>query len=151
MAGDPSDMGLSEQELCPDPLTPQPIPGGVVFLTGDPSARFRRAFSLSVMGDIGAGIPMRAKSKGGMEASASQKCGGVLGPATPVVVSGAKLGWESSGWLDWEPDARRSNTEFACSSSSNVSSLLASSLGILYGLGRLLPLGLVFCFSVQLG
>ena len=28
MAGDPIDMGLSEQELSPDPLAPWPIPGG---------------------------------------------------------------------------------------------------------------------------
>ena len=27
-AGDPIDMGLSEQELCPDPLNPRPILGG---------------------------------------------------------------------------------------------------------------------------
>ena len=86
MAGDPSDMGLSEQELHPETLRPQPSPGGAVCLTGDPSARFRRAFSPSVMGDIGAGMPKRVKSKGGMEAGISLKCGGVLGPATPVVV-----------------------------------------------------------------
>ena len=43
---------------------------------------------------------MRDKFKGGMVADASQKCSGVLGPATPVVVSGDELGWESDGWLD---------------------------------------------------
>ena len=105
MAGDPSDMGLSEQELRPDPFTPRLIPGGTELLTGDPSARFSNMFSPSVMGDIGAGNPMRAKSKGGMVADASQKCGGVLGPAAPVVVSGDELGWEPDG-LGWDPDAR---------------------------------------------
>ena len=95
-AGDPSDIGLSEQELCPDPLMTQLIPDGAAFLTGDPGTRFKRAFSPSVTGDIGAGIPRRVKSKGGMETSTSQKCGSVLGPATPVV-SGIRLGWESGG------------------------------------------------------
>ena len=90
-AGDPSDMGLSEQELCPDPLMPQPSPGGVV------CARFRRAFFPSVTGVIGAGTYKRAKSKGGMEVSTSQKCGSVLGPATPVVMSGIELGWGFGG------------------------------------------------------
>ena len=108
MARDPSDMGLSEQELRPNPFTPQLIPGGAKLLTGDPGASFSNAFSPSVTGDIGAGNPMRAKSKGGMVADASQKCGGVLGPAAPVVVSGDELGWEPDG-LGWEPDARGSN------------------------------------------
>ena len=146
-AGDLSDMGLSEQELR---LTPRLIPGGAKLLTGDPSARFSNAFSPSVTGDIGAGNPMRAKSKGGMVADASQKCGGVLGPAAPVVVSGDELGWEPDG-LGWDPDARGSNTEFVPNSSSNERSLPAPSLGILYGLGRSLPLGLVTHACTQSG
>ena len=93
---------------------------------------------------------MRAKSKGGMVADALQKCGGVLGPATPVVVSGDELGWEPNSWLDWDP-TRGSNTEFAPNSSPNERSLPASSLGALYGLGRSLPLGLVTRACTQLG
>ena len=100
MAGDPSDMGLSEQELQPDPLTPRLIPGGTELLTGDPSARFSNAFLPSIMGDIGAGNPMRAKSKGGIMADTSQKCSSVLGPAMPVLVSSDEPGWEPNGWLD---------------------------------------------------
>ena len=96
-AGDPIDM---EQELGPDPLAPRPIPGGTELLTGDPSARLSNAFSPAVTGDIGAGNPGRAKSKGGMVGDASLKCGGVLGPAALVVVSGEELGWEPDGWLD---------------------------------------------------
>ena len=57
MAGDPSDMGLPEQELRPDPPWPRPSPGGAASLTRDPGARFRRAFSPSVMDDIGASMP----------------------------------------------------------------------------------------------
>ena len=71
MTGDPIDMGLSEQELSPEPFTPQPIPGGAKLLTGDPSARLSNAFLPTVMGDIGADNPMRAKSKGGMVGDAS--------------------------------------------------------------------------------
>ena len=112
MAGEPSDMGLSEQELCPDPFAPWLIRGGAELLTGDPSDRFSNMFLPSVTGDIGAGNPMRAKSKGGMVADASQKCSGVLGPAAPVVVSGEELGWEPDEWLDCDPGARGSNTEF---------------------------------------
>ena len=100
MAGDPSDMGLSEQELRPDPLAPRPIPGGAELLTGHPGAKFSNAFFPSVTSDIGAGNPMRAKLKGGIMADTSQKCGGVLGPAAPVVVSGDELGWDPNGWLD---------------------------------------------------
>ena len=99
-AGDPIDMGLSEQELSPDPLVPWPIPGGAELLTGDPGARLSNAFSPTVMGDIGAGNPRRAKSKGGMVGDASLKCDGVLGPAALVVVSGEELGREPDGWLD---------------------------------------------------
>ena len=94
---------------------------------------------------------MRAKLKGGMVADASQKCGSVLGPATPVVVSGEELGWEPDGWLDWDPGARGSNTEFAPNSSSNERSLPVPSLGVLYGLGGSLPLGLVTRACTQLG
>ena len=65
-AGEPRDMGQLEQELCPDPLVPWPIPAAAKLFTGDPGARFRRVFSPSVMGDITAGIPMRARSKGRM-------------------------------------------------------------------------------------
>ena len=92
-AGDPSDMGLSEQKLRPNPLIPRPIPGGAACLTGDPGTILRRAFSPSVTGDIRAGASKRAKSKGRMEVGASQKCGGVLGPAASVVMSGIELGW----------------------------------------------------------
>ena len=83
-AGDPIDMGLSEQELSPDPLAPRPIPGGAELLTGDPSARLSNAFSPTVTGDIGAGNPRRAKSKGGMVGDTSLRCSGVLGPAAPA-------------------------------------------------------------------
>ena len=44
-AGDPNDIGLSEQELCPKSLAPQPIPGGAELLMGDPGARPSNAFS----------------------------------------------------------------------------------------------------------
>ena len=74
-----------------------------------------------------------------------------MGHATPVVVSGDELGWEPDGWLDWDPGTRGSNTEFAPNSSSNERSLLAPSLGILNGLGRSLPLGLVTRACTQLG
>ena len=104
MAGDPNDIGLSEQELHPETLTPRPIPGGAELLTGDPSARLSNAFSPTVMGDIGAGNPRRARSKGGIVGKVSLKCGGVLGPAAPIVVSGEVLDWEPNGWLDWDPN-----------------------------------------------
>ena len=99
-SGDPIDMGLSEQELSPDPLAPQLICGGAKLLTGDPGARLSNTFSPTVMGDIGAGNPRRARSKGGMVGDASLKCSGVLGPATPMVVSSEELGWEPDGWID---------------------------------------------------
>ena len=38
-------------------------------------------FLAAVTGDIGAGNPRRAKSKGGIVDEVSLKCGGVLGPA----------------------------------------------------------------------
>ena len=100
MAGDPIDMRLSEQELHPDPLAPRPIPGSAKLLTGDPGARLSNAFLPTVMGDIGAGNPRRATSKGGIVGDVSLKCGSVLGPAAPMVVSGEELGWEPDGWLD---------------------------------------------------
>ena len=68
MAGEPRDMGLSEQEFCPNPLAPRPVLGGAMSFTGDPGARFRRAFSLSIMGDIWGGIQIRDKSKGQRQA-----------------------------------------------------------------------------------
>ena len=66
-------------------------------LTGDPGARLSNAFSPAVMGDIGAGNPRRAMSKGGIVGEVSLKCSSVLGPAAPVVVSGEALDWESNG------------------------------------------------------
>ena len=80
-AGDPNDIGLSEQELCPETLALQPIPGGTELLTGDPGARLSNAFSPAMTDDIGAGNPRRARSKGGIVGEVSLKCGGVLGPA----------------------------------------------------------------------
>ena len=83
MAGDPNDIGLSEQELRPETLAPRPIPGGTELLTGDPGAGLSNAFSPAVMGDIGAGNQRRATSKGGIVGKVSLKCGSVLGPAPP--------------------------------------------------------------------
>ena len=151
-AGDPNDIGLSEQELHPETLTPRPIPGGAELLTGDPGARLSNAFSPAVTGDIGAGNPRRAKSKGGIVGKVSLECGGVLDPATPVVVSGEMLDWESNGWLDWDPNPNSgSNTDLASNSSSNVKFQSVSCLGILYGLGWSLPWGLVTGARTQLG
>ena len=65
-AGDPNDMGLPEHELHPDPPLPQPSPGGVARITGDPGARFRSAFSWSVIGDILGSTPTLAMSNCGM-------------------------------------------------------------------------------------
>ena len=138
-AGDPIDMGLSEQELSPDPLAPRPIPGGAELLRGDPCARLSDAFSPAVMGDIEAGNPRRAKSKGGMVGDPSLKCGSVLGPAPPMVVSGEELGWEPIGWLDGDSSPSGSNTDLASNSSSSEKPQFASCLGVLSGLGRSLP------------
>ena len=152
MAGDPNDIGLTEQELHPETLAPRPIPGGTELLTGDPGARLSNAFSPTITGDIGAGNPRRATSKGGIVGEVSLKCGSVLGPAAPVVVSGEVLGWESNGWLDWEPNFNSgSNTDLAYNSSSNTKFRSASCLGVLYGLGWLLPWGLVTGACTQLG
>ena len=141
-AGDPNNIGLSEQELRPKTLTLQPIPGGTEFLTGNPSARLSNMFSPAVMGDIGAGNPRRARSKGGIVGEVSLKRSGVLGPAALIVVSGEVLGWEPNGWLDWEPNSNSGlNTDLASNSSSNVKSRPASCLGILYGIGWLPPWG----------
>ena len=85
MAREPKDMGLSEQELCPNPLVPWWIPAATIFFIGDPGERFRRAFSPSIMGDISASIPMRDKSKDGMEMGALQKYGGVFGPVAGLI------------------------------------------------------------------
>ena len=151
-AGDPNDIGLSEQELRPETLAPRPIPGSAELLTGDPSARLSNTFSPAITGNIGAGNPRRAMSKGGIVGEVSLKCGGVLGPATPVVVSGEALDWESNGWLDWEPNPNSgSNMDLASNSSSNVKFQSASCLGILYGLGWLPPWGLVTGARTQLG
>ena len=90
-AGEPRDMGLSEQELCPDPLTPLLIPAAAVFFIRDPGARLRRAFSPSVTGDIWASILMRDRLKAGTETGALLKCGGVFSPATSVAASGTML------------------------------------------------------------
>ena len=136
MAGDHNDIGLSEQELHPETLAPQPIPGGAELLTGDPGARLSNAFSPAVMGDIRAGNPRRAKSNGGIVGKVLLKCGSVLGPTTPIVVSGEALDWEPNGWLDWDPNPNSGlNTDLASNSSSNVQSRSASCLGVLYGLG----------------
>ena len=103
-------------------------------------------------GDIGAGNPRRAKSNGGIVGEVLLKCGGVLGPAAPVVVSGEALDWEPNGWLDWDPNPNSgSNTDLVSNSSSNVQSRSASCLGVLYGLGWLLPWGLVMGAPTQLG
>ena len=61
--GDPSNIGLSEQELHPETLAPRLIPGGAEPLTGDPGAKLSNAFSPAVTGNIGAGNPRRAKSR----------------------------------------------------------------------------------------
>ena len=151
-AGDPNDIGLSEQELHPETLAPQPIPGGTELLTGDPGARLSNVFSPAVMGNIGAGNPRRAKSKGGIVGEVSLKCGSVLGPAAPIVVSGEVLDWESNGWLDWESSPNSgSNTDLVSNSSSNVKFQSASCLGVLYGLGWSPPWGLVTGACTQLG
>ena len=70
-AGDPNYMGLPEHELCPDPLLPQPSPGGAALVTGDPGARFRSAFSWSVTGDILGNTPTLAISNCGMQIGVS--------------------------------------------------------------------------------
>ena len=148
MAGDPNDIGLSEQELRPETLGPQPIPGGAELLTGDPGARLSNAFSPTVMGDISAGNRRRARSKGGIVGEVSLKCGCVLGPATPIVVFGEVLDWEPKGWLDWDPNPNRgSNMDFV----SNMKFRSASCLGVLYSLGWSLPWGLVTGAHTQLG
>ena len=151
-AGDPNDIGLSEQELHPKSLAPWPIPGGTKLLTGDPRARRSNTFLPAVMGDMGAGNPRRAKSNGRTVGEVSLKCSGILGPATPVVVSGEVLDWEPNGWLDWDPNPNSgSNTDFVSNSSSNMWTWSVSCLGILYGLGQLPPRGLVMGACTQLG
>ena len=152
MAGDPNDIGLSEQELRPETLTPRPIPSGAELFTGDPGARLSNAFSPTVTGNIRAGNPSRVKSNGGIVGEVLLKCGGVLGPAAPVVVSSEVLDWEPNGWLDWDPNPNSgSNMDLVSNSSSNVQSQSASCLGILYGLGWSPPQGLVTGARTQLG
>ena len=143
-AGDPIDIGLSEQELHPETLAPRPIPGGAELLTGDPGARLSNTFSPAVTGDIRADNPRRAKSKGGIVGEFSLKCDGVLGPAAPIVVSGEVLGWEPN------PNSG-SKTDLVSNSSSNAKFRSASCLGILYGLGWSPPWGLVTGACTQLG
>ena len=151
-AGDPNDIGLSEQELRPESLAPRLISGGAELLTGDPGARPSNTFSPAMTGDIGASNPRRAKSNGGIVGEVSLKCGSVLGPAAPVVVSGKALDWEPNGWLDWDPNpSSGSNKDFASNSSSNVQTRSVSCLGILYGLGWLPPRGLVMGAHTKLG
>ena len=70
-AGDPNDMGLLEHELHSDLLWPWPSPGGAVYVTGDPGAKFRSVFFRSVTGDILGRMPTWAKSKGEMLAGVS--------------------------------------------------------------------------------
>ena len=104
------------------------------------------------MGNIGAGNPRRARSKGGIVGEVSLKWGGVLGPAAPVVVSGEVLDWEPNGWLDWDPNPNSgSNTDLASNSSSNVKFRSASCLGVLCGLGWSPPWGLVTGAHTLLG
>ena len=82
----------------------------------------------------------------------SLKCGSVLGPAAPIVVSGKALDWEPNGWLDWDPNPNSGlNTDLASNSSSSVQSQSASCQGVLYGLGWSLPQGLVTDAHTQLG
>ena len=115
---------------------PRPIPVGAKLLMGHPSARPSNAFLPTMIGDIGAGNPRRAKSNGGIVGEVSLKCGSVLGPATPVVVSSEALDLEPNSWLDWDPNPNSgSNTDLASYSSSSMQSQSASCLGILYGLG----------------
>ena len=151
-AGDPNNIGLSEQERRPETLAPRPIPGSTKLLTGDPGARLSNAFSSAITGDIGAGNPRRAMSKGGIVGEVSLKCSNVLGPAAPIVVSGEALDWESNGWLDWEPNPNSgSNMDLASNSSSNSKSRSASCLGVPYGLGWSPPWGLGTGAHTQLG
>ena len=151
-AGDPNDIGLSEQELHPKSLTPRPIPCGAKFLTGDPRARPSNAFLPAMTGDIGAGNPSRTKSNGGIVGEVLLKWGGIFSPATPVVVSGEALDWELNSWLDWDPNpSSGSNMDFTSTSSSNMLTRSVSCLGVLYGLGWSPPRGLVMGAHTQLG
>ena len=86
-AGKPTDMGLSVQEVCPNPL-PETLPPGMqknpTLFLGEPSMRPITKLSHSVTGDsmvpLG-GILRRDKSKGTMDMGlSSEKCGSVLGP-----------------------------------------------------------------------
>ena len=70
-ARDPNDMGLPEHELHPDPPLLRPSPGGVAHIRGDPGARFRSAFSWSVIGDILGSTPTLAMSNCRMYARVS--------------------------------------------------------------------------------
>ena len=77
MAGDPNDIGLSEQELRLETLAPRPIPGGAKLLMGDPGAKPSNTFSPTITGDIGAGSLRRVKLNGGIVGEVSLKCGSV--------------------------------------------------------------------------
>ena len=71
-AGEPRDMGLSEQELHPEPLATRFTRGSTTLFTRDPSAKFRRAFSLLVTcPNSWVGRPKRDMSKGGTETGPS--------------------------------------------------------------------------------
>ena len=96
-AGDPMTLDCQSRNSVLKLSPHEKIPGGAKLLTGDPSVRLSNAFSPTVMGDIGAGNPRRARSKGGIVGEVSLKCGGVLGPAVPIVVSGEALDWEPNG------------------------------------------------------
>ena len=85
-------LDCQNRKLRPETLAPRPILGGATPLTDDPGAKLSNAFLPAMTGDIGAGNPRRAKSKGGIVGEVSLKCSSVLGPATPIVVSGEALG-----------------------------------------------------------
>ena len=131
-AGEPTDMGLSAQDVHPNPL-PETFPPGAqenpVLFLGEPGARPRRALSCSVTGgvqvleprsEISLASTFRIEmSKGAIDmGSSSAKCSSVLGPANP------------SCELDWKLGTSGSNTDSVLSSSSRLS-FSSSSFGAL--------------------